>query len=75
MIPTDGPAVFVGQVQMVEALGETTQLYFAPQGGADPIIAKLPGIHRFERGQTVRLAASPEKLHLFDGSGKSFLYR
>jgi len=75
LVPTDGEAVFHGEVAIVEALGETTLLYFTPKGGADPIIAKLPGIHRFERGQTVRLGADPSKLHLFDAQGQSFLYR
>ncbi len=76
LVPTEAPeALYEGEVSMVEALGETTLLYFAPQHGEDPIIAKLPGIHRFKRGQKVRLAATPDKLHLFDGAGRSFLHR
>lgn len=72
---TEGPGIYEGQVSMVEALGETTLLYFTPQGNAEPIIAKMPGIHHFERGQTVRLAVRVEKLHLFDDTEKSYLYR
>ncbi len=75
MVPTEGESVFHGEVAIVEALGETTQLYFTPKGEAEPIIAKMPGIHRFARGQPVRLGADPAKLHLFDASGQSFLYR
>ena len=69
------PALFEGEVSIVEKLGETTLLYFTPNGAADPIIAKMPGIHPFERGQMVRLTARPEKMHLFDGKDQSFLYR
>jgi len=62
-------------VEIVEALGETTVLYFAPREGHDAFIAKLPGINKIARGTSVRLTAAAEKLHLFDGNGKSFLYR
>jgi len=75
LVPTDGEAVFHGEVSLVEALGETTLLYFTPKGNDDPIIAKLPGIHRFARGQSVRVGADASKLHLFDAAGKSFLHR
>jgi len=75
LVPTDGEAVFTGQISIVEALGETTLLYFAPHGDDEAFIAKMPGIHRFERGQTVRLGADPSKLHLFDADGQSFFYR
>ena len=63
------------EVEIIEALGETTVLYFKAQNGGAPLIAKLPGIHKISRGTTIRLTAAPEKLHLFDGNGKSFLYR
>jgi alpha-glucoside transport system ATP-binding protein len=76
LVPTDAAeAIFEGEVSMVEALGETTLLYFTPQNGEEPIIAKLPGIHKFKRGQKVRLAAASEKLHLFDARGRSYLHR
>ncbi|MFQ8430295.1 ABC transporter ATP-binding protein [Amaricoccus sp. W119] len=75
LVLTDGPALYEGEISIVEALGETTLLYFTPEGGADPIIAKLPGIHKLERGQTARLAADSSKLHLFDSHEKSYLYR
>ena len=45
-----------------------------PERGNDPVIAKLPGIHSDLRGQTVKLTAAPEKVHLFM-DGRSLLYR
>ncbi len=67
--------IFEGEVNIVEALGETTLLYFSAQGEDEGLVAKLPGIQHFERGQKVRLTAAPEKIHLFDQNGNSFLYR
>ena len=73
---TDGPGLYAGEISIVEALGETTLLYLTPPpGGTEPIIAKLPGIHQLQRGQTARLMADPAKLHLFDASETSYLYR
>ena len=63
------------KLAIVEALGETTVLYFDPRHGADAFIAKLPGIQKVAKGTELRLTAAPEKLHLFDENGKSFLYR
>jgi len=66
---------FSGKVEIVEALGEVTQLYFAiPQSDDAPVIAKLAGIHHSLRGKEIRLTAIPEKLHLFV-NGMSLLYR
>ena len=72
--PEGQEALFTGKVNFQEALGETTLLYFSPEGVDEPIIAKLPGIQKFARGDAVRLGAAPEKLHLFDANGRSFLY-
>ena len=72
---TDGDPRFTGEIAIVERLGETTLLYFTPPGHAEPFIAKMPGIHHFERGQKVHLIADPARLHLFDAEGRSFLYR
>ncbi len=73
-VPTDGAAVYAGEVDITEALGEVTQLYFRPEDGASPVIAKLPGIHSDLRHTSVALAADPRKVHLFH-NGKSLLYR
>jgi alpha-glucoside transport system ATP-binding protein len=73
-VPTDGNEIFAGTVEITEALGELTQLYFEKQGRDTPVIAKLPGIHPQLRHQTVKLTADPKKVHLF-ANGKSMLYR
>ncbi|MFY0622491.1 MAG: sn-glycerol-3-phosphate ABC transporter ATP-binding protein UgpC [Pelagimonas sp.] len=72
-IETDEAMLFEGQVDITEKLGEVTLLYFnRPED--DPVIAKLPGVHRGMRGQAVRLTATPDKVHLF-ANGQSLLYR
>ncbi len=67
-------AMIDGDIAIVEALGEVTLLYFEAERGADPVIAKLPGIHSDLRGKSVRLIADPDRVHLF-AEGKSLLYR
>jgi alpha-glucoside transport system ATP-binding protein len=66
--------VYEGKVDIVEALGEVTLLYFMAVSGAEPVIAKLPGIHKDVRGSVVRLGAAPSKVHLF-ASGVSLRHR
>ena len=67
--------VYTGTVALTEALGEVTLLHFEGDGAAlEPVIAKLPGIHRGLRGTEVRLTADPAKVHLF-AEGQSLLYR
>ena len=73
-LETDGDYIFEGKVNITEALGEVTLLYFDKQGDADPVIGKLPGIHADLRGKSVRLGASPDKVHVFH-NGVSLLYR
>ena len=69
-----GAALYSGTVDITEALGEVTLCYFKSDEGAQPVIAKLPGIHSGMRGQGVALAADPSKVHLF-ADGVSLLYR
>ena len=71
---SNGPDLYEGKVNIVEALGEVTLLYFMSQNGADPVIAKIPGIHDSFRGKSVSLTAQPNKIHLFAG-GQSLIYR
>ncbi len=71
---TEGTPLYAGKVNITEALGEVTQLYFVPEGDREPVIAKLPGIHRELRNTDVRLGAVPAKVHLF-ADGRSLLYR
>jgi alpha-glucoside transport system ATP-binding protein len=73
---TDGDDFLLeATVSIVEALGETTVLYFEANGSEAGLIAKLPGIQPIQKGTTVRLTAASEKLHLFDPAGVSFLCR
>lgn len=76
MRETDGEAVFEGVVDLTEALGEVTLLYFGADNADEtaPVIAKLPGIHSGMTGKTVRLTADPNAMHLFH-DGRSLLYR
>jgi alpha-glucoside transport system ATP-binding protein len=76
MVQTDGDDyAYTGRVEITEALGEVTLLYFAKdQGQENPVIAKLPGIHRDLRGGEPKLTAPKEKFHLFS-NGVSLLYR
>lgn len=71
----DTDYIFKGVVNITEALGEVTLLYFVTEEGAEqPVIGKLPGIHGDLRGNEVALTAIPEKVHLF-ANGQSLLYR
>ncbi len=66
--------IYHGKVEITEALGEVTLLYFEPEGEADPVIGKLHGIHNEKRGQEVYLGAEPAKVHVFHDT-QSLLYR
>tara|TARA_R110002096_G_scaffold13722_9_gene48312 strand:- start:394 stop:1479 length:1086 start_codon:yes stop_codon:yes gene_type:complete len=69
----DAP-LFSGEVEITEALGEVTLLYFKRQGDGNQVVGKLPGIHSGLRRTTVHLTADPKKVHLFH-NGRSLLYR
>jgi alpha-glucoside transport system ATP-binding protein len=73
-VPTQGPHLYRGTVEITEALGELTQLYFKKEGRETPLIAKLAGIHPQLRHTEVKLTADPAKVHLF-ANGTSLLYR
>ncbi|NKX46172.1 ABC transporter ATP-binding protein [Roseicyclus persicicus] len=76
MEATDGDTyAYHGTVEITEALGEVTLLYFkrsAPDH--HPVIGKLAGIHQGLRGSDVRLTADPANVHVFR-DGISLLYR
>ena len=75
MIETDNDDyAFEGKVNITEALGEVTLLYFDKVGDNDAVIGKLPGIHADLRGKSVRMAASPDKVQIFH-NGQSLYYR
>ncbi|MCT2538614.1 ABC transporter ATP-binding protein [Sedimentimonas flavescens] len=73
-VPAEGEGIYTGTVDIVEALGEVTLLYFTHEGAAPAVIAKLPGIHSDLRRRSVTLSADPAKVHLF-AEGRSLLYR
>ena len=72
--PEGGRYTFKGIVNITEALGEVTLLYFESQEGRDPVIGKLQGIHKDLRGKEVALTADPSKVHVFLDT-QSLLYR
>ncbi|WP_416915842.1 MAG: ABC transporter ATP-binding protein [Roseicyclus sp.] len=76
MAATDGDTfAYEGKVEITEALGEVTLLYFQKSApDHDPVIGKLAGIHPGLRGKSVRLTAKPEKVHVFK-DGISLLHR
>ena len=73
-LETTGEAIFTGEVEITEALGEVTLLYFKRQGEGAQVVGKLPGIRSEVRRSTVKLGADPKKVHLF-ANGRSLLYR
>jgi alpha-glucoside transport system ATP-binding protein len=74
LLATDGDHLFQGDVEITEALGEVTLLYFKKTAEGVQTVAKLPGIHADLRRKTVKLSADPKKVHVF-ANGKSLLYR
>ncbi|WP_306132327.1 ABC transporter ATP-binding protein [Roseivivax marinus] len=70
---TEGTPIYRGKVDITEALGEVTLLYFEAQSD-EPVIGKLPGVHADLRGREVAMSADPAKVHLFH-EGKSLLWR
>ncbi|MEX0317368.1 MAG: ABC transporter ATP-binding protein [Ruegeria sp.] len=61
----NGTYLLQGKVDFTEALGEVTLLYFENEADNDAMIAKLPGVQKNLRGETVAMSADPEKVHLF----------
>ncbi|HEX5935007.1 MAG TPA: sn-glycerol-3-phosphate ABC transporter ATP-binding protein UgpC [Pseudorhizobium sp.] len=71
-VSNNGEFLFEGRIAIVEALGEVTLLYLEEVGDQEPVIAKIPGVFAARKGDTVRLSASADKLHLFDSEGKTY---
>ena len=67
--------LFKGKINYIEALGEITLVYFENPHGTVPIIAKVPGIVNFVRGQILKFTVDADKLQLFDQQGLSCKYR
>ena len=70
---TESAFIFKGEVDITEALGEVTLLYYKTEGEADPVIAKFQGIHPDMKYQSVPVTADPSKVHVFY-NGVSLLY-
>ncbi|MEO0990888.1 MAG: sn-glycerol-3-phosphate ABC transporter ATP-binding protein UgpC [Pseudomonadota bacterium] len=70
---TEDDYIYKGDVEITEALGEVTLLYYRPNGTAEPVIAKLPGIQPGMKNQVVPLTADASKVHVFR-NGVSLLY-
>ncbi len=66
--------LFSGTVHFVEQLGEVTNVYLQVEGAEDTVVIKIGGVQNFDKGQTVRVSAAPDKLHLFNSEGRSLLY-
>ncbi|NVD08618.1 sn-glycerol-3-phosphate ABC transporter ATP-binding protein UgpC [Vibrio sp. JPW-9-11-11] len=67
--PSD--ALISGTVLFVESLGEVTLLHINAESHDEAIVAKLPGILDFHRGEQIHLKAEVEKIHLFNQDGIS----
>jgi alpha-glucoside transport system ATP-binding protein len=65
-------SLFEGTVSLVEALGEVTMLYVDGPVEGQPVVVKLPGIASVSKGDRLRFAAQPQKLHLFDAAGNTY---
>ena len=75
-VQTDGDDyAFEGKVEISENLGEVTLIYFErTTPDAEPVIAKLAGIHTGVRDRRLRLTSDPAKVHVFK-DGVSLRYR
>ena len=52
--PTDGQHIYEGRVDITEALGEVTLLYFEGDDAQNQVISKLSGLHKSLRREVVR---------------------
>ena len=62
-----------GEISLVEALGEVTNIYVDLEGVDEPIVAKVPEVTELKRGDKVKLSTATEKLHLFNSDGNTLL--
>ncbi|TDO97571.1 ABC transporter ATP-binding protein [Marinomonas balearica] len=66
------PALLEGEVSFVESLGEATLLYITVPGLEEAVISKQQGTLQIQKGDTIRVTAVPEKLHLFNQDEQSY---
>jgi multiple sugar transport system ATP-binding protein len=56
----------------VESLGDAAYLYAESEIAPDGLIARIPPLERHERGEAMKLGATPDHCHLFDADGLAF---
>ena len=66
LTPDGGTALVEGRVTVLEPLGHETLIYV--DTGAGEVIAKADGRRPPQVGDTVRLSALPENVHVFDAA-------
>jgi ABC-type sugar transport systems, ATPase components len=71
-ISTGDTYLFEGTVSIVEQLGEVTLLYIDGPVEVEPIVVKLQGIVDAKKGEKLRFSADPQRLHLFDETGRTY---
>jgi ABC-type sugar transport system ATPase subunit len=71
-VTTGDDYVVAGKADYVEQLGEVQLIYLDLGHAGEPLVAKMPGNAEIRRGETIRLAAAPGDLHIFDASGTSY---
>jgi alpha-glucoside transport system ATP-binding protein len=71
-VTTGDNYLFEGKVAIVGALGEVTLLYIDGLSDEEPIIAKIPGIFKADKGSVLRFTAEESKMHLFDAEGQTY---
>ena len=64
-------ALIEGKVALTEDLGEVTLVYVDVGLPDEPLVAKLPGSVTLQRGATLRIAASADKLRFFGADGRA----
>ncbi|MEM8540119.1 MAG: sn-glycerol-3-phosphate ABC transporter ATP-binding protein UgpC [Pseudomonadota bacterium] len=72
-IATAKNSLLEGEITLVESLGEVTNLYVQVAGAEAPVVAKIPGTTEYKRGQSVKLMAPVENMHLFGADGKTLM--
>ena len=63
---------FPVRVRHVELLGHETLVHVTHEGGEGPVlelVARLPGMRPLARGDALRLAPDPHRVHVFDDRG------
>jgi ABC-type sugar transport system ATPase subunit len=65
-----GSEIFVGQVNIVEHLGEANFIYLTLQDGQD-LVVRGDGDNNVQIGQTLTISTSPSAFHVFDAAGQA----